>query len=429
LWLESGSHEASERRECEPRLTGALIIGGAHGSLGIIRSLGRRGIPVWFVTDDHPIARYSRYTQRNFTWSGPDHKGAAEFLLQLSARHGQKGWLLIAGGDAELRLISKHHAALASAFRMTVPAWDVARWAYDKRLTYQRAGMLGIDHPWSYYPRDRQELAHLDCRFPVILKPAVRERQNAFTQAKAWRVDDRATLSARYDEAARLVGESAIVLQELIPGGGSTQFSYAGVWDRGSPVVSLVARRARQYPIDFGYTSTFVETIEQKEIEDAATRFLRSIGYTGLVEVEFKYDERDSRYKLLDINARVWTWCALGAISGVDFAHVLWRLKMGESIAPVRGQANARWMHASRDIVAAFQEMTKGTLSPGSFIKSWCRPIVFADFAKDDPLPGIVDLPLVAARLLTRRLPNLVRRIRRAFGSRTLLARLRSLLP
>ena len=82
-----------------------------------------------------------------------------------------------------------------------------------------------------------------------------------------------------------MVGERAIVLQELIPGSGSAQFSYAAVWHRGAPVASLVARRTRQYPVEFGYTSTFVETVEQSEVEDAACRFLRSLDYSGLVEV------------------------------------------------------------------------------------------------------------------------------------------------
>jgi len=245
-------------------------------------------------------------------------------------------------------------------------------------------------------------VADLECSFPVILKPAVRERQNAFTRAKAWRVADRATLLARYDEAARLVGESAIVLQELIPGGGSAQFSYAGVWDRGSPVASLVARRARQYPIDFGFTSTSVETIEQKEVEEAATRFLRSISFSGLVEVEFKYDHRDGRYKLLDVNARAWTWCALGPIAGVDFAHVLWRVAAGEAVEPSRGHANVAWMHGMRDVVAAGQEMLAGTLSPLSYMRGWRKPLVFGAFAKADPLPGVVDLTILVWRLLAR---------------------------
>jgi predicted ATP-grasp superfamily ATP-dependent carboligase len=397
--------------------TGALIVGGAHGSLALARSLGRRGIPVWFVTDGHPIAKYSRYTLRSFAWGGADDEGAIDFLKTLAREHHLDGWVLIAASDADLRLLSQHHADLSAIFRMTVPPWETVRWTHDKRLTYERAASLGIDCPRCYNPRDLQELADLDCRFPVVLKPTVREQRNAFTRAKAWRVDDRAALLARYQEAAAMVGERAIVLQELIPGAGSAQFSYAAVWHRGSPVASLVARRTRQYPIDFGYTSTFVETIVQKDVEEAACRFLKSIHYSGLVEVEFKHDHRDGRYKILDVNARAWTWNGLGSIAGVDFAHVLWGLAMGETMEPMRGHADVAWMHGSRDILAAALEMMAGQLSPAEYLRSWRKPIVFAAFAKDDLLPGLIDLPLAAARVLGRYLPERPRRAPGAGGS------------
>ena len=43
---------------------GALVVGGDHPGLGVVRSLGRRGIPV-FVVDDQPcISSFSRYAKR-----------------------------------------------------------------------------------------------------------------------------------------------------------------------------------------------------------------------------------------------------------------------------------------------------------------------------------------------------------------------------
>ncbi|HLH94950.1 MAG TPA: ATP-grasp domain-containing protein [Xanthobacteraceae bacterium] len=388
------------------RAAGALIVGGAHGALALARSLGRHGIPVCYLTDDHPIASYSRYTERSFAWPGPDHVGAVDFLKGLARDHRLDGWALIAAGDAELRLISQHHAELASVFRLAVAPWETVRFTHDKRATYERAAELGIDYPRCYDPRDLRELAALDCRFPVVLKPTVREQRNAFTRAKAWRVDDRAALQARYQEAAALVGERGIVLQELIPGDGSTQFSYAAVWWAGAPVASLTARRSRQYPLEFGYTSTFVETVDAPEIEQAACRFLKSISYSGLVEVEFKRDPRDGQPKILDVNARAWTWNALGSIAGVDFGHVLWRLIMGEAVSPVRATARVAWMHASRDLPAAVLGIVAGRLKAADYLRSWCKPLVFAGFAKDDPIPGLIDVPLQAARLLNRYLPQ-----------------------
>ncbi len=391
---------------------GALLIGGAHGSLAVARSLGRHSIPIFFITDDHQIAKFSRYTTKSATWAGPDRAAAADELLALARRHHLEGWVLIPGGDADVRMIAQNHGKLASVFRVTTQDWQTIQWALDKHLTYQRAASLGLDHPRTEYPRNRLEVARLECRFPIILKPTTRCVANAFTLAKAWQVDDRATLLSRYDQAVALVGEQGVMLQEMIPGDGSTQYSYAAVWDRGQPMASMVARRMRQYPITIGYTSTMVQSIECKEVEEAGIRFLRSLDYSGIAEVEFKYDARDARYKILDVNARHWTWNALGGVSGVDFPYILWRIAMGETVAPVRGRAGTTWVHFARDLVAACQEMAAGRISPSQYVGSLHRPLVFAAFAADDPLPGLIDLPLLVWRLLSRRLPMRMRELK-----------------
>ena len=353
---------------------GAVILGGAHGSLAVARSLGRCGIPVWFVTHDHPITQYSRYVARSFAWPGPDHDGAVDWLIDLAASHHLDRWVLFAAADAEVRLAAQHRAALEAAYRVATPPWPVTAIACDKRLTYEHAAAVGVPVPWSFYPHSRDHLATVDCRFPAILKPTVNEGRNAFTAAKAWRLDDRATLMSRYDEAVALVGPDAIMLQELIPGDGDAQFSYAAVWSDGKPVASLVARRTRQYPIEFGFTSTFVETIEQPAVEEAACRFLSPLRYDGLVEIEFKRDARDGRCKLLDVNPRPWTWIALGAAAGVDFPLIQWQLAFGSRpLRPSAAAPAADWLHASRDFVAACRlDCGRHVGAPSQYVASAC---------------------------------------------------------
>jgi D-aspartate ligase len=380
---------------------GALVLGGAHGSLEIARSLGRHGIPVWLLVSDNPLATASRYAERSFTWPGPDRDGALAHLSDLAARHDLAGWALFAGGDAEVQFIAQHRMALGAIFALTTPGWDVIRWAIDKRNMNARAAELGLAYPLSSYPRTHDELAKLDVRFPCIVKPTIR---NATFHPKAWRADDRRALAAAYDKAAALVGADRIMVQELIPGDGRTQFSYAAIWDRGAPIGALVARRARQYPIDFGFTSTYVETIASPEIEQAAGRFLHSLDYSGLVEIEFKFDARDGSYKMLDVNARVWTWIALGAAAGIDFPLMQWRLAIGGQVAPAAARLGVTWRYLPRDLVAATQAMLAGTLSPFACARSLRHAQASAVFAPDDPLPGLFDLPLVAARLFKRRL-------------------------
>ncbi len=396
---------------------GGLILGGAHGGLAMARSLGRHGIPVAFVTENHLITKFSRYVQFSTTWHGPASDNAAAELLDIGRRHGFADWVLLPGGDAETLMISRHRDELAGFFRVTTPDWNTAQWALDKHLTYQRAEELGIAYPRSHQPTSRQEVADLDFRFPLVLKPASHSEANVFTLGKVWRVDDKAALLARYDQAVAATGGSSnIVLQELIAGTGANQFSYAALWDRGRPVASLVARRLRQYPIEFGYTSTFVETTENAEVEAAAVRFLQSIDYSGLVEIEFKYDSLAQRYMLLDVNIRSWTWIALGRRAGLDFPYLLWQQATGQPVAAGQARTGVAWMHLSRDFVAALQEVKAGRISPMDYLRTLRASTEFAAFALDDPLPGIIDLPLVTLRVMTRRLPLMIKGLTHRFG-------------
>lgn len=393
---------ARPRRTANPG--GALVIGGDYRALGIVRSLGRRGIPVRILTDEHRIAAASRYVQQSLPWPDLDPASQVAFLLRLATQERLDGWVLFPSGDEPAALLAQHHAALSERFRLTVPDWKVTRWAYDKRLANWLAVDAGVDHPWTRYPRSREEVAALACTFPVVIKPTHKERQlNSFTAAKAWRVDNRQELLRRYDEARALVPADVIMIQELIRGGGAQQFSFAALCQDGEPLASIVARRARQYPEDFGRFSTFVETIDHPEVERAARRLLLTLGYTGLIEIEFKRDPASGRYLLLDINPRVWGWHTLGQRAGVDFPYLHWQLIRGQDVPQVRARPGVRWVRMLPDLPAAARKIWRRELSLQTYLRAFHGPMEFAIYAQDDPLPALADLPL-SVYLSARRL-------------------------
>jgi predicted ATP-grasp superfamily ATP-dependent carboligase len=381
--------------------TGALIIGGNLNGLSIARSLGRRGVPVWVATPPNiKLASYSRYTQRSLPWPNGNFDSQAAYLLKLAEQYELDQWVLFPTSDESAALLSKFHKALSQRFRVSTPAWDTLRWAYDKRLTYQLAAEQQVDCPSTLYPATEADLRLAALDFPVILKPATHAIMSRFTADKAWPAANREELLARYREARELIPPELILVQERIPGGGESQFSYAALCRDGEPIASLTARRTRQYPIDFGYSSSFVETLEVPEIVAASQRLLTAIRYTGLVEVEYKLDARNGRYKLLDINPRLWTWATLGARAGIDFPYLLWQMMMGKPVPKRTGSTGARWVRMSTDVPAAIHEMIRGRLSLGSYLHSLRSPIEFALMAADDPLPGLLDLPLFAYKHL-----------------------------
>jgi D-aspartate ligase len=376
-------------------MTGALVLGGNLNGLTIARSLGRRGVPVWVATTPNmKLASFSRYTRRTLPWPDGDSAAQVEYLLGVAQKYRLDQWVLIPTSDETAAFLSKFRTELSRRFRVSTPSWDVLRWAYDKRLTYQLAAEQRVVYPLTFYPRTEEDLEAVTCTFPAILKPATHSLVNRFTADKAWRVASRDELLARYRQARELIPADLILVQELIPGGGESQFSYAALCCDGQPIASLTARRTRQYPIDFGYSSSFVETLYVPEIVEPAQRLLASIQYTGLVEVEFKLDAPNGGYKLLDINPRLWTWAALGGRAGVDFPYLLWQMMVGRPVRKQNPRAGAHWVRMSTDVPAAIHEMLRGRLNPRDYFRSLRSPIEFALMAADDPLPGLLDLPL-----------------------------------
>jgi predicted ATP-grasp superfamily ATP-dependent carboligase len=69
---------------------------------------------------------------------------------------------------------------------------------------------------------------------------------------------------------------------------------------------------------------------------------------------------------------------------------------MGMSIAPARAKPGIAWMHASRDVLAALGEFRAGNLTAGQYLKSFTKRLAFANFAIDDPMPALVELPVAA---------------------------------
>jgi D-aspartate ligase len=385
------------------KIPGAAVLGGDYRALSVVRSLGRHGIPVWVFPEQQKIATKSRYALKQIPLP-VDEKHQVEFLLQVAQRHGLDGWTLFPTEDTHAAMLARHKAKLASRFRLATSPWATVEVAYDKRATYRVAQKFGVHTPVTFYPRNRREVELLECCYPVILKPAIKEGVNRFTQEKAWPIDDRASLLAGYDRACSLVAPDLIMIQELIPGGGEAQFSYGAICENGRPLASVVVRRARQYPVDFGRSSSFVETVDLPAVEHAARLLLEGLGYTGLMEAEFKYDRRDGHYKLLDLNPRVWGWHTLTRPGGVDFPYFMWRLAQHLSVPEVRVKAGYRWVRMTTDLPASVREIIGGRMSMASYFRSLRSPLEHAVIAADDLMPFFLEVPMLTIARFTQRL-------------------------
>jgi D-aspartate ligase len=375
---------------------GAIVVGGDFHGLAIARSLGRRGIPICIVDDENSVGRFSRYaTHYRKVRNLRGEQETIESLIQVAKDLNLKGWILFPTRDEHVAAFSRHKTTLEQWFRCPTPGWETIKWAWNKWNTYSLAQQLEIDIPKTWCPRSLQDLETIDTEFPVGVKPAVKEDFFYATKAKAWRANNRAELKTLWERAVVHSGSNEVLVQEIIPGDGSCQFSSCMFFKNGKAVASMEAQRWRQHPPEFGRAATYVETIDRPDLTELSSLFLRKINYYGLAEVEFKLDPRDGKYKLLDVNARTWGFHVLGPAAGVDFPYLLFADLTGQEVAECRGRAGVGWIRMVTDIPSCFLGFTGGYLKWADYKRSLKHFAVESVFSKEDVLPSLVEIALL----------------------------------
>lgn len=352
------------------------------------------------MIDDLPrSAWYSRYASMRLRWRGPMSGPAfLEFLVNLASQRRLEGWVLLPMQDEVVELVSRHTDRLAAHYRLVTPPWEVLRWAHDKRLAYHVAQEMGIPYPKTWYPAGEEDLRALPVTFPAIVKPTISIRLQHAIGRKALPARDPSDLLAQYRRAAAIMGQQGILIQEVIPGRGNSQYSVAAFCKDGEIVAAMTARRTRQYPVDYGLSSSFVEAIEVPGLLETARALLRRLRLSGLVEVEFKHDARDGLQKLLDINVRPWGWHTLCIACGLDFSYIQYRDALGLPPQAATPSYGHRWRRMITDFPAGLHEIRRGDTTPAAFVRSLRGAAVASVFDLRDPLPALADLAIAVSR-------------------------------
>ena len=373
---ESGAMRTANRKLDVPA---AVIDVGWVNGLAAIRSLGRVGVRVLAV-DHRPSALgfRSRYAER---FVSPDpHADEARFIAFI---RGLGRIVVFPTHDEALNAVARHLTGLDVL--APFPAWDVLEQVQSKRSQLERAVSAGVDVPQTRYPSSAAEAreAAEDIGLPVLVKP---ERPIGFKQRfrrQAFRCESVSEVEDAYGRAEAF----GPMVQELVPGGDDALFTVGSYISRdGRPLGVFSGRKLRQTPPGIG-TCRVGEAVWVQETVDAALALLRAFGYFGLSQVEFKRDARDGRFKLMEINPRLWQWHGLASACGVDLPLIAYADLTGHAL-PVfeMNGGGKRWAI---------------TLLAGEGPAPQRPPYVDAVFARDDPKPGLVHL----SRLVRSALP------------------------
>jgi predicted ATP-grasp superfamily ATP-dependent carboligase len=302
--------------------------------LAAIRSLGRAGAPVLAL--DHragALGFRSRYClPLRCPDPGAEEERFVEFLVSLGEQLDRPA-PIFPTHDEQLNAIARN-ASVLGAFLRPFPGWDVLARIQSKRFQLERAEAAGVPVPATAHPGSAAEAlaAGSALGYPVLVKPSDPTGFKRRFRRQAFRCEDAAGLERAYSQAEPF----APMVQELVPGGDGALYTLGSyVAADGEALGLFCGRKLRQTPPGVG-TCRVGEAVWEDEVVDLGLRTIRAVGFHGLSQVEVKRDRRDGRFKLMEINPRLWQWHGLAAACGVDLPRIAYWDLLGARLTPVR---------------------------------------------------------------------------------------------
>lgn len=290
------------------------------GGVGVIRTLGRLGVPVYAITEPgRTPASASRYLAGRFVWHATGHEDQGQLLAGLREIGKVIGRpaVAIAADDEAAVLIAEHRAELAEEFLIPPVTPSLPRKLASKTGLYELCVEHNVPAPASVTPRTCAEVAAFaeTATFPVVIKNAeVWERRQRPVVPGTTVVRSKRELLGLIDKATRSPsgpGEypgrprsPGVILQEYIPPEqGQDWFAHLYCDATSTCRVLFTGVKVRSWPPGAGVTACAYSVVNP-EVAALAERLCAQTGYVGIADLDLRLDLRDGQYKLVDFNPR-----------------------------------------------------------------------------------------------------------------------------
>jgi D-aspartate ligase len=382
-----------------------------HGALGIVRSAGDLGIPIFLGHDKSrsPID-CSRYSCGSLLLAPRDtDQRKLQILQEFAQGRGQP--VLVAVDDASAMFVADHARALEKHFLFPRQQEGLARALADKHRMRELCLWHGVCTPECEFPQSEDDVSEYADRvaFPVVVKRVDASRPAAPGAPNARITHSLAELLEAY-RSMESPNEPNVVLQEYIPAADSANWMFNGYFDAdGKCAVAFTGRKLRQSPPDAG-AATLGVCEPNSTVEQITEHFLAALGYCGIVDVDYRLDRRDGRYKLLDVNPRIGASFRLfTALDGMDVLRAMYLDLATESDVSAVQPDGRRWLVEPQDIRSSLIYFKRGDLTLGAWVRSLFRVEEAAWWSMKDPLPFLVMWWRLLAAGLRKRLGRRIR--------------------
>ena len=240
----------------------------------------------------------------------------AEVLLptleEFAKAHESALLVLVGCTDAYADLIIENKAFLSRYYFCACPKPELAKKLISKEAFYEMCVEHGMDFPSTVIIKNASETDKFDSlpfSYPVIVKPSssIRYWQNPFDgMKKVYKAD---TPEEAKEIASTIFAsgyDDSLIIQDFIPGDDSRMYVLTAYCDQSAKVKMMCLGHVlleEHTPKGIG-NHVAILTEYHEELMATVRRFLEAVGYTGFANFDIKFDVRDGKFKIFEINLR-----------------------------------------------------------------------------------------------------------------------------
>ena len=242
-------------------------------------------------------------------------EGFLDAIEDFRKQHPNKKILLISSNETYAEFISKNKDKIHEQFVHNYPSIDIINSLIMKETFYKTYENSVLDFPKTvYYNCSNPTEISNNFTFPVIIKPSNVIEYNHINfegKNKIYKVNSKEELVNTVNKIVSNGYKDTLILQEFIPGDDSYLFDsvvYCGK-DKKVKLISFAQIGLQEHSKTMvGNAAVLINGFNQygdnSEMIQTIKTFMEDIGYQGFAEFDMKYDYRDKKFKVLEINAR-----------------------------------------------------------------------------------------------------------------------------
>lgn len=241
-----------------------------------------------------------------------DSEAFVTHLKNIADRYHQEyeNLILIGTNDIYVNLIITNQEALKEDYTFNYVTPELRDQLFYKKRFYQLCEKHGVDIPHTYfYDCAAREDIPTDFEFPIIVKPSnvvEYQEKGLHVNHKLYIVKSQEELERSIQEVVAGGYKDDLIIQEYIPGDDTYMWDavYYGNRKGKGQLITLaqVVLQERAPHLIGAYTALIVR--HDKEVMDKLVHLMEEIGYQGYGNFDMKYDERDGKLKVFEVNLR-----------------------------------------------------------------------------------------------------------------------------